>query len=437
MRVVDHIISNAEKWPEKVALIEESASLTYKEFAEAILRRATSFDKKDSVISFATIPLTNYIIDYFAIQYSGNAAMPLAIQQSETASQASQQLLLAHPTVPAGTAEVLFTTGTTGQSKGVMVSHDAIMANAENLIEAQGFTEETTFIICGPLNHIGSLSKVYTTFAAGGTVVLTEGLKDVNVFFRALDLPYNKMATFLVPTNIRMLLKFSKERLAKYADKIDFIETGAAAISSDDMEELCNVLPRTRLFNTYASTETGIIATFNYNSGECIAGCLGRPMRNSQISISEEGLISCSGRTLMTGYLGDEALTKTVLHDGAVHTQDIGSFDSAGRLRLVGRQGDVINAGGYKISPLEVENVAMQCPGVADCILIGFQHPIVGTALKLLVVPAPGSSLTKKEVAFFLKERLETYKVPQLYDFVDHVERTFNGKLDRKAYLGN
>ncbi|MBQ1886847.1 MAG: long-chain fatty acid--CoA ligase, partial [Bacteroidales bacterium] len=286
----------------------------------------------------------------------------------------------------------------------------------------------------GPLNHIGSLSKVYPVILNGGTMIIVDGLKDLDAFFRCFEYPSDKMATFLVPASIRILIQFASDRIAALSSKMDFMETGAAAISKSDMEELCRLLPKTRLYNTYASTETGIITTYDFNCGKCIAGCLGRPMVNSGLFITEEGKIACTGDTLMTGYVGDPERTSAILRDGVIYTSDFGEIDSDGMLHLKGREDDVINVGGFKVAPLEVEDAAMGFPGISDCICIPVKHPLTGNALKLLAVMAPGAGLDKKALALFLGQRLEPHKVPMLYEQVESVRRTFNGKPDRKFY---
>ena len=276
-------------------------------------------------------------------------------------------------------------------------------------------------------------------------------MKDLNAFFRALDYSHSslhtphssklKFATFFVPATIRMLLQFGPDKLASYADKLDFIESGAAPLPQADMLRLCELLPNTRLYNTYASTETGIIATYNYNSRRgqgCsdppLANCLGRPMPHSRVLITPEGLIACQGDTLMSGYVGDPELTATVLRDNTIFTSDVGTLDEEGMLHLSGRASDVINVGGFKVSPIEVEEVAMSNPMVSDCICISASHPVTGHALKLLVVTSPGQTLDKRTLARFLADRLEPYKVPMLYEQVDTIARTYNGKLNRKHY---
>ena len=231
-----------------------------------------------------------------------------------------------------------------------------------------------------------------------------------------------------------MLLQFAPERLASYADKLDFIESGAAPLAHADMLRLCELLPHTRLYNTYASTETGIIATYNFNDGQCLQGCLGRPMPHSRLVITSEGLIACQGDTLMTGYVNDPELTATILHDDTIFTADMGHIDEEGRLRLEGRQGDVINVGGYKVAPTEVEDAALSLPQVNDCICIAVDHPLTGQALKLLVVTPEGQPFDKRQIARALKAQLETYKVPLLYEQVEKIQRTYNGKINRKFY---
>jgi acyl-CoA synthetase (AMP-forming)/AMP-acid ligase II len=243
------------------------------------------------------------------------------------------------------------------------------------------------------------------------------------------------MATFLVPASIRMLIQFSSEKIKALAEKMEFIETGAAAISQSDMLELCRLLPHTRLYNTYASTETGIICTYNYNDGKCVSGCLGKPMKHSSITISDKGKIICYGDTLMSGYVDDPEMTASILRDGAIFTSDVGKIDENGMLHLIGREGDVINVGGFKVSPTEVEDAALSFSDVKDCVCIAVDHIITGKALNLLVVTKEGKVLNRKELSLFLKLKLETYKVPLQYSEIDKVERTFNGKINRKYYI--
>lgn len=432
----DYLKMDAELYPNKVAVICGNETCTYRQLWHRVSLRAKEFHAKRMVVPFLASQSIDFLIEYFAIHLARLVAVPL-----EKAMD-----IPSYP-LPSDAADVLFTTGTTGQSKGVIISHATIIANAENLIAAQGYHHDLTFIINGPLNHIGSLSKIYPIILVGGTLHILEGMKDLNAFYGVMDTDVDKKyATFLVPASIRMLLTFSADRLVNYADSIEFIETGAAPISQADMQKLCEVLPKSRLYNTYASTETGIISTYDFNHGECVAGCLGRPMKNSCFFIVNErgeterqphtiGKVACMGKTLMSGYYGDEQLTQSVLREGVLYTSDLARIDDEGRLRLQGRDGDVINVGGYKVSPTEVEDAALSLTGIKDCICIPVEHRVLGTVLKLLVVLHDGYSLDKRQLALALREKLEPYKVPMQYEQVDAIKRTFNGKIDRKKYL--
>ena len=435
----DYIEQNAILYPNKTAIVCNHETCSYKELFHRVNCRVEELKGKvcqGSIKCMRAASTIDFLVSYFALHKLGVAAAPMEYDMSEESFERVAKEMTRY-SVPEGTADILYTTGTTGKSKGVIISHKTIIADAENLIDRMGFSHELAFVINGPLNHIGSLSKIYPNIMLGATIILVDGLKDLNKFFEAFDFPASKMATFLVPASIRILIQFGEERLSSLSKKMDFIETGAAAISQADMRSLCRILPNTRLYNTYASTETGIISSYNYNDGKCEVGCLGKPMKHSQIIITDKGLIACKGKTLMTGYVGDPDRTASVLKDGVIYTSDIGTIDEEGMLHLKGREDDVINVGGFKVAPTEVEDAALSYPDVKDCVCIPVEHIITGKALKLLVVMKDGKELNRKELALHLKSKLETYKIPLSYSEVEKIERTFNGKINRKYYINS
>ncbi len=436
--LADYIAYNARRYPQQVAIVCGQEQCTWQQLAAAISRTAPLPDSQtprlpDSqpIVCLRAACSIDFIVTYFALHLSGCVAVPLDKNLDDGQFRRFSDELRSQ-TVPPGSADILYTTGTTGQPKGVVISHQAILADAENLIEGHGYCHQLAFVINGPLNHIGSLSKLYPAIMVGATVILVDGLKDINRFLESFNYPAAKMATFLVPAGIRILLHFSADRLAALADRLDFIETGAAAIPQSDMQMLCRLLPHTRLYNTYASTETGIICTYNFNDGRCIAGCVGRPMKHSQVTITPDGTVACMGPTLMTGYVGSTSQPPKL--PDAQLTSDIGRIDDEGMLHLLGRNDDIINVGGLKVAPTEVEDAALSFPDVRDCVCLPVPHPVTGQALKLLVVMADGRQLDRKALATFLKSRLESHKVPLLYEQTEKIERTFNGKINRKYY---
>lgn len=435
MRLYEYLSRHAAEAPSRLAVDDGQRQLTYGELEAAVAAEATRLRQAHGVgeaIVLRAMPSVDFLVGYLAIHRAGCVAVPLS-RDASAADEGAIRQQLDTCTLPQDAADVLFTTGTTGRQKGVIVSHRAIIADAENLIAGQGFHRDLAFVISGPMNHIGSLSKLWPMLIVGGQVVITEGLKDMPAFFAAIQRQTLPVATFLVPASIRMLLQFGRKELNRLARQIEFIETGAAPIAEADMQRLREALPQSRLFNTYASTETGIISTYDYAHHPVIAGCLGRPMPHSAVSLGADGCLICSGDTLMSGYV-DSAATAAVLHDGHVFTADRATLDAEGNIHLQGRQDDLINVGGYKVSPVEVEDAALAFPGVADCICIAADHPVIGTVTKLLYHVAEGQTVVRRDLARFLAARLERYKVPQLYAEVPEVHRTFNGKLDRKYY---
>lgn len=430
----DYLSLYAGSRPDHTALVCGDKRLSYAQLASAVEQRARQWQQwGHRPVVFRSSQDEQFVIDYLAIHRAGAVAMPL--EQGAPDALVDE---LSHRTegekLPDEVADVLCTTGTTGHAKAVMVSDSAIVATGDNLVQGQGFSEDTAFVVCGPLNHIGCLSKIYPTLMVGGTLVVVPNLKNLGLFLHLLQTAGRRTATFLVPASIRMLLALGAKSLAASKDRLDFIETGAAPLAQSDMQRLCKLLPATRLYNTYASTEAGVIATFDFHAGGCQEGCVGRPLPHSRVTVSAEGTLVCHGETLMSGYLGDPQRTAQVLHDGGLWTSDLGSIDAEGRIHLTGRAGDVINTGGYKVDPSEVESAAMAHSSVADCVCVAASHPLMGQVLKLLVVTRPGKDLDPKGLADFLKARLEPYKVPYIYNKVEKVNRTFNGKIDRKSY---
>ena len=436
-KVVDYIASHAERTTERVAIVIGSLKVSYAELWEKIEQRAESLRDtgyiEGSPVVFRFSTDIESLATYLAAHRIGAVAVPLERDCPESTFEEILHRVTLR-TVPTDTADILFTTGTTGKAKGVIISHKAIIANTENLIEAHQYTPETVFIINGPLNHIGSLSKVMATLAVGGSLILIEGMADINRFFAALDYPSERIASFLVPASIRLILQQSGDRLKDYSHKIDFIETGGASTSLHDMQQLCSILPHTRLYNTYASTETGIIATYDFQAEGTVEGCVGRKMKHAKYYISEAGTIICSGETLMSGYLDSPDIEREVFQASKFITSDIATLSPKGLLIIRGRNDDIINIGGYKVSPLDIENAAMEIEGIKECICIASHHKVLGIALKLIYVATKDSHLNARLIAQSLSSKLSRYQIPLLYEEAEEIQRTYNGKINRKYY---
>lgn len=340
-------------------------------------------------------------------------------------------------------AELLFTTGTTGAAKGVLLGHRSVAAVAENLIHGMGYREDTLLAVPGPVSHANAIRKLASTFLNGSAILLLDGMNDLAAFFRALD-AHPVTALCLPPSAIRMLLSLSGDRLGRYRDQIDFVESGTAPLSEADKARMKALLPKSRLYNSYGTSEAGSCCMLNYNAADGGEGCIGYPAVNARFEIVDDerrpmksspertGLIAIRGDMMMSGYWRDPALTGETLSDGLLYTSDIGYFDENGMVHVIGRQGDVINVAGRKVTPDAIEQAALAFDDVADCGCARASDPLTGEAPVLYVVMKPDRSFSPSAIREALSKRLEDYMLPRRIHERDTLPRAENGKLQRK-----
>lgn len=184
---------------------------------------------------------------------------------------------------------------------------------------------------------------------------------------------------------------------------------------------------------------------YDYNKEEFRPNCIGKPVRTMDFAIltedgrftkeaGVEGQICAKGELVMKGYYNEPELTGSVFKDDYFVSSDIGVFDHEGYLYYIGRKDDVINLGGYKIAPTDVENLALQSGLVHECLCIEDRDEYGVPYIKLLVVVEDKSKFDPVALNAFLSDRLEKYKIPRVIEAVDTLIKTFNGKTDRKAY---
>jgi long-chain acyl-CoA synthetase len=307
--------------------------------------------------------------------------------------------------------------------------------------------DDNVEMIPSPMNHSHGLRRWYANMVNGSGVVLLGSAMDLRRFMSNMD-TYGVNALDLVPAALTVVLKLSRGRLANYRQQLRYIQFGAAPMRDEDRREICRLLPETRLYNFYGSTESGCTAIYNFNRPDAKPGCIGRPTHNADIFFVDDdrrrvetcegrtGLLACAGAMNMVGYWQDEAETASAMADGVVYSNDEAYYDPDGDIILLGRRGDVINVGGNKVSPEEIEDAARQFPGVADCAAIPMADPYKGSVPKLFIQLRTGGSVDPMALRAFLMERLEGYKVPAVIEAIDIIPRSFNGKLLRKALKG-
>ncbi len=349
---------------------------------------------------------------------------------------------------PDSLAEILFTTGTTGKSKGVMVS----FANQVNIalagIETTNIKQDNVWLIPTPMNHAAALRKVHIALAVGSAAVLLEGFKNFKQYFQTIH-DYGVTSLYLPPSAIHLLLAFASKNIAELAGQLRFVYSSSTAYPETDKEKMRALLPNVYMYNCFGCSEAGVVCTdeFCVSGGSKYTGSVGRPNSYSEIVILDEdgneiknsspentGLCAIRSKSVMQGYWNEPEQTAKAIKNGMLVMSDICYFAENGELILVGRSNDTINLGGLKVAPLEVEEVIMRVECVDECLLI--PTTIGGnSALKLLVVTKDGIELNEAAIRDAVAKNLEPYKMPKKIEVVEEIIKTFNGKIDRKQMI--
>lgn len=344
------------------------------------------------------------------------------------------------------TAEILFTTGTTGKSKGIELTHESVVAVAENVIYGVEMKKDNVELIPIPLSHSHGLRRYYANMLNGSSVLILDGVVFTKKFFGMLD-EYKATAIDFVPAAMSALFQLSGDQLGEYKDQLDYVQLGSAPIPKEDKEKLRKLLPNTRLYNFYGTTEAGCSCILDFNAHPDMPNCIGKPTRHAKFIFADENrkiveatqkdpaLLACAGEMNMKGYYKSPRLTAETLQNGFVYTNDLSYMDQEGFIYVLGRRGDVIETGGNKVAPDEIEEAARKLSYVEDAACVPMDDPILGKAPKLFVQLAPNMEFAPEDIYQFLREQLEAYKVPKVIEKIDKVPRTYNGKLQRKALL--
>ena len=339
-------------------------------------------------------------------------------------------------------SEIIFTTGTTGKSKGVMLSSRCLETYLAAINPTFRLENDSVFLVTTPLNHVGGLHRIHQCISVGCTAVLLDGIKNLRAFFRSIE-AYGVTHTYLPPASVKLLITLAKKDLAALDGKLRFIYTASAPFPTADIETLMKLLPHTRLHQGYGSSETGSICNCQYNApGETI-NSLGKPYACVEVVLEDEagnpvtqpnteGFIRSRSGMNMLGYYKEPELTAAVLKDGFVYSHDLMFFDERGELHFAGRGDDVVNIRGFKVAPTEIEDAAMHYEQIADCACIPYEDEKLGRSLRLFVAVKNGPAFDQAEFLAFLESKLEAYKIPRRIERIPEIPRTFNGKIDRK-----
>ena len=345
------------------------------------------------------------------------------------------------PASPDSLAGLFYTGGTTGRSKGVMLSHANRIADTYHLGMALGVSADDSWIVLGPMYHASGIFQSLLCVWQGASQVLLPAFEPGLV----LDLVEQERATiaFGVPLMLRELAEEQAAR-PRAATSLRMMGYGAAPASSSLLTRFCEVFPATELVSMYGATELAPMGSCLRHMERDIHGpqvrSAGRPVPGVSMRIVDEGgqrlppgevgEVVVRGPNVMQGYWNKPDATAEALRDGWYHTGDLGSFDEAGRLFLVDRKKDMIISGGENVYSTEVEEVLSSHPRVLECAVFGVPDEKWGETVHAVVVPGPGDEVDPAALVAWCRERLAGYKLPKAVDVREEpLPRTAAGKI--------
>ncbi|WP_158736394.1 class I adenylate-forming enzyme family protein [Alteribacillus sp. YIM 98480] len=340
---------------------------------------------------------------------------------------------------PDVTACILYTSGTTGQPKGVELTHYNLNTNAEFYAEGIQLNEDHFGCIVTPLSHLLVLmAGLLLIFMKGGKFRLFERF-DLEVVAETI---HNEHISFFigVPTMYYMFLTLPNEKKF-HMNSLDICLTSGGHMPLEVRKKFEKTY-ETQVLQAYGQTESSPVITVDRRDIERRFESVGYPLPHLDVKIMDsdgnelppgkEGEIVVSGHCVMKGYWKKEAETKKTIKNGYLYTGDIGRLDKDGYVYLLDRKKDLIIVGGYNVYPVELENVLYEHPSVLEAAVIGESDDRLGEIPKAFIVPKKGTSPKSEDIQAFCKKQLAPYKQIRKIQFVDKVPKTPTGKLMKR-----
>ena len=491
MTINDSLRNSAQRYPDKIAVVHQEGKLSYAQldrlstnFALSLVQRGV--ERGERVALFLDNGF-EYLISYFGILKSGAVVVALNTQLVEREllyplndctpkvivtdlkySQKVKEILKksthspelvtvdktslsqdsgdpsplasVHPTDD-DLAAIIYTSGTTGKPKGVMLSHGNFSANADSIVEYLHLTSDDRIMVILPFYYSYGTSLLTTHIRVGGTLIIDNRFAYPNL---VLDTMVKEGATGFagVPSHFAILMKKSAIRKYRFPH-LRYVTQAGGAMPPAMIKEFLTILPQVEFYVMYGQTEAA--ARLSYLEPSLLfekMGSVGKGIpgveldvlndRGAKVKPGEMGEIVARGKNIMRGYWNAPAETASVLRKEGLFTGDLARVDEDGFIYIVSRKKDMIKSGANRISPLEIEDVVCQIPGVVECAAVGVPDEILGEAIKLFVVMA-NDEVSRKDIMIFCKERLAFYKLPKEIEMVAKLPKTASGKIRRES----
>jgi len=329
-------------------------------------------------------------------------------------------------------SDIIFTSGTTGRAKGVMMTHAQNLRWTRAWCDDVGLREGDRYLIVNPFFHMFGYKAGCLTSLIRGATILPVAVFDVD---HVLDLVEREKVTVLPgpPTLYHSLLAARGQR---DLSSLRVAVTGSADIPVELIRRVRRELPFQDIFTGYGLTEAGTVTLSRPgDSFEDIATTVGAPCAGYEVRIAPDSEILVRGPCVMRGYLDDPAATAEAVDAGGwLHTGDLGVIDAGGRLRILGRKKDMFIVGGFNAYPAEIEGFLLEHPAVAQAAVIGVPDDRLGQVGKAYVVlavadPAGTAPVTPEDLIAWSRTRMAGYKVPRTVQFLDTLPLNATGKV--------
>ena len=351
---------------------------------------------------------------------------------------------------PDDPVEMLYTSGTTGEPKGCLLSHGNMYYKCRVYTELHRWTHEDRYLVPVPYFHIfGSMGGVAANCLVGSTQVLM----DVFDAGEAMRLIQGERVTIFSGVPTMFITVLGHPAFGSY--DLSSLRTGSIGAAPVPVEIMKKILDREGGLGMDALVVYGLteatggthwtragdalekrVATVGLRTPE-IEDRIVDPATGRPLPPGEEGEVCVKGPTLMLGYYKKPEATADKIRDGWLHTGDMGVKDAEGYLRITGRVTDMIIVGGFNTYPAEIENFYLRHPGILDISIVGVPDPIMGEVVMAFVIPKPGAALTAEAIIAFGRDKIANFKVPRYVEIVDQFPLTGSGKVQKfkqKAY---
>lgn len=472
------IYNHSQSFPDKTALIQAETAVSYAQLwkhitASAARFRARGLQPGDRVILSASKDI-RFVYAYFGAHLAGLITVP--IDQETNLTRLNRIADCAQPRMMVGKlvhhggyavapfdevcgddvvdgelswpkaeaiVDLMFTTGTTGLPKGVALSYLNEAAAAENINCFIGNTAEDVELMALPISHSFGLGRLRCVLSKGGTLVMLGSFASMKKFYGELE--RCRVTGFgMVPASWAYIRKMSGDKLGQYARQLRYIEIGSAYMPVEEKHRLMNLLPGTRICMHYGLTEASRSCFISFHDDEQHLNAVGKPSPNTDIKIFDgegrevpdgiNGEICVKGNHVCSDYWGmpKEEFHKDFFGD-YFRTGDFGHKTPEGYVYLVSRIKEIINVGGKKVSPMEVEEALNEYPGIKESACVGVHDDVLGEVVKAYYVTDNGSDedIDVAKVHKFLFGKIETYKIPAQYERISEIPKTQNGKIQR------